>query len=71
MAKGKNSVSSLVSSAPRMTAQQSRDEMRYRAQDALRTISQAECYKKDKPLMREVKCIAKEQAKAVGIGKKR
>lgn len=43
------------------------DEMRYRAEEALRTIHRAESFKKDKELLRHVKRMAKEQAKACGV----
>lgn len=36
-------------------------ERRWRAEDALRTLSQAEKYKGDKQLMNDVKALAKEQ----------
>lgn len=40
-------------------------DMRYRAEDALRTITRAEECRRDKALMREVKKLAKTQVKAV------
>lgn len=40
-------------------------DMRYRAEEALRTITRAEECRRDKPLMREVKKLAKTQVKAV------
>jgi len=43
------------------------DEMRWKAQDALRTIHAAEGHKKDRELMKHVKKMAKEQAKACGV----
>jgi hypothetical protein len=43
------------------------DEIRWKAEDALRTIHRAESHKKDKELMRHVKRMAKEQAKACGV----
>ena len=43
------------------------EDMRWKAQDALRTIHQAEAHKKDRELMRHVKKMAKEQAKACGV----
>lgn len=43
------------------------EEMRYRAEEALRTIHRAESFKKDKELIRHVKKMAKEQAKACGV----
>lgn len=42
-------------------------DMRWRAQSALRTIHEAEEHRKDKELMRHVKKMAKDQAKACGI----
>lgn len=53
-----------VSPAP-MSRDQEREHMRYRAEDALRTITRAEEIRCDKPLMREVKRVAKEQAKTL------
>jgi hypothetical protein len=43
------------------------EEMRWKAQDALRTIHAAESHKKDRELMKHVKKMAKEQAKACGV----
>ncbi|HKW76221.1 MAG TPA: hypothetical protein VJN64_11905 [Terriglobales bacterium] len=43
------------------------DEMRYRAEEALRTIHRAESFKKDREIMKHVKKMAKEQAKACGV----
>lgn len=40
-------------------------ERKYKAQDALRTIQQAEEYKRDKGLMKDVKSLAKSALKAV------
>jgi hypothetical protein len=39
----------------------------YQIEDALRTICKAEQHRKDKPLMREVKKLAKAHAKACGM----
>lgn len=36
-------------------------ERRYKAEDALRTLTQASEYQKDKGLMKDVKALAKEQ----------
>ncbi len=41
------------------------EERRYRAQDALHTISRAEEHKKDPALMRDVRKLAQDHAKAV------
>jgi hypothetical protein len=40
-------------------------DMRYRAEDALRTITRAAECRRDKDLMRHVKRLVKDQAKAV------
>lgn len=40
-----------------------REERKYKAQDALRTLEQAEGYRKDKELMRDVKQLAREKVK--------
>lgn len=40
-----------------------REERKYRAEDALRTIEQAEGYRKDKDLMKDVKQLAREKVK--------
>lgn len=40
-----------------------REERKWRAEDALRTMEQAEGYRKDKELMREVKQLAREKVK--------
>lgn len=42
-------------------------ELDWKIEDALRTIHRAEAHKKDKPLMREVKKLAKAHAKACGV----
>lgn len=39
---------------------------KWKTQDALRTIQDAEKYKMDKVLMKDVKALAKEQMKALG-----
>ena len=43
------------------------EEMRWKAEEAMRTIHRAEQYKKDKPLLREVKKLVKSHAKACGV----
>lgn len=43
------------------------EEMRWKAEEALRTIHRAEEFKRDKPLLREVKKLAKAHAKACGV----
>ncbi len=56
---------------PRMSQRQMDEERRYKAQDALRTITQAEQFKRDKGLMKDVKALAAASMKAVcGPGKK-
>lgn len=40
------------------------EEMRWKAEEAMRTIHRAAEHKKDKPLMREVKKLVKAHAKA-------
>lgn len=42
------------------------DDRRYRAENALSTLTRAEDLKKDKALMRDVARLAKEQATALG-----
>lgn len=39
----------------------------YQVEEALRTIHRAEAHRKDKPLMKEVKKLAKAHAKACGV----
>lgn len=39
----------------------------YQIEEALRTIHRAEAHKKDKPLMKAVKQLAKAHAKACGV----
>ena len=51
----------VVGSAP------SADEMRWKAEEAMRTIHRAAEHQKDKPLMREVKKLIKSHAKACGM----
>lgn len=48
-----------------MTSMSVDDDIKYRAQDAMRTIARAEEHKKDRGLMKEVKRMAKETMKAV------
>lgn len=40
-------------------------ERRYRAEDALRDLQRAECHRKDKSLMKDVKALAQEQIQAL------
>jgi hypothetical protein len=41
------------------------DDMKWRAKDALNTLTRAEEIKRDKGLMKHVKCEARNQAKAL------
>ena len=43
---------------------QNSDEMMYKAREALHTIHRAEEHKRDRPLMKAVKALAKAQVKA-------
>lgn len=58
--------------APRQTKREMEEQRRYRAEDALRTITRAEEIKRDRPLMKDVKQCARDQAKVLGsvLGKK-
>lgn len=51
--------------APRDTLVEAPEDIKWKAQHAMRTIHEAEAHKRDKPLMREVKRLAKETMKAV------
>lgn len=42
-------------------------DMRWKAEEAMRTIHRAEEFKRNKPLLREVKKLAKAHAKACGV----
>lgn len=42
-------------------------DMRWKAEEAMRTIHRAEEHKKDRPLMKEVKKLVKSHAKACGV----
>lgn len=53
----------IVSEASTLSDRPSPDMMKYRAQDALRTLAEAERIKKDKALMRAAKVEAKAQMK--------
>ncbi|HEX5508930.1 MAG TPA: hypothetical protein VFX37_10545 [Pseudolabrys sp.] len=54
-----------VPAAPKPSQAQIDADMRYRAEEALRTITRAEECKRDKALMKHVKKLAKTQVKAV------
>lgn len=43
------------------------EEMRWKAEEAMRTIHRAEEHKKDRPLMKEVKKLVKSHVKACGV----
>lgn len=62
--KNKLPVESLGSSVP--TASDKARERRYQVESALSTMQRAEEIKKDKPLMKDIKCLAKEQMAALG-----
>lgn len=75
----KNKLAKLISSRavdypvnPRPTAEQQAERRRYEAQDALRTLTRAEEIKRDRALMKDVKCCAREEAKRLSsvLGKK-
>lgn len=55
---GGKSRSTTTSSIDTMRA----DEKRWKVEDAMRTLMRAEELKKDKTLMRDVECLAKDQA---------
>lgn len=59
-----NRVAGLVNKAP-VAAAPSRDERRYRAEDALRTITRAEEFKKDRSLMSDVRKMVQDQMRCV------
>lgn len=50
---------------PRNSLVEAPDDIKWRAQSAMRTIAEAAMHKKDRELMREVKRQAKHQLKAV------
>lgn len=53
----------IVYDSPEVT--KSYDDMKYRARDALSTLSRAEEIKRDKPLMKAVKAEARNQVKSL------
>lgn len=59
----KMAVESLGSSVP--TASDKARERRYEVEDGLRTMQKAEEIKKDKALVKDIKCLAKEQMKSL------
>ncbi len=58
-------VEAYTKASPFMKKEAEERERRYRAEDALRDLQRAECHKKDKKLMSDVKKIADEQMKAL------
>lgn len=57
-------VEALGSGVP--TASDKARERRYQIEDGLRTMQHAEEIKKDKGLMKDIRCLAKEQMSALG-----
>lgn len=57
-------VESLGSAVP--TATDKARERRYQVSDALSTMQRAEEIRKDKSLMKDIKCLAKEQMQSLG-----
>lgn len=55
-----------------MSSDHAAQERKYRAEEALRTITRAEEHKRDRVLMKDVKACAREQAKTLNcvLGKK-
>lgn len=51
---------------PRMSEDEGVRERKWKAEDALRDIERAETHKRDKGLMRDVKCLAKDKIKSLG-----
>jgi hypothetical protein len=51
--------------APRNSLVEASEDIKWKAQNAMRTIHEAEMHKKDKELMRHVKAMAKQTMKAV------
>ena len=54
------------SCAPDETREMEAERRKYRAEDALRTITRAEEIRRDRELMGDVKKVAREQAKTLG-----
>ena len=57
-------VASLGSAVP--TASDKEQQRRYQVEDSLRTMQRAEEIRKDKILMKDIKCLAKEQMQSLG-----
>lgn len=73
LAKLTNRPVSTMAEAPRASKEQMEHERRYRAEEALRTITRAEEHKRDRALMKDVKSCAREQAKTLDcvLGRKK
>lgn len=54
-----------VKSAPMNSISMASEDIKWKARDAMRTIHEAEEHKRNKPLMKEVKKLAKQTMKAV------
>lgn len=69
----KNKLSKLTTASPIVPPRDHEaHERKYRAEEALRTITRAEEHKRDRALMKDVKACAREQAKTLNcvLGKK-
>jgi hypothetical protein len=66
----KNKLLDSAPAMPRMTKAEQASNDRYRAQDALSTLTRAEEIRKDAALMRDVKSLAKQTVAAVMQPKK-
>lgn len=62
MARATNKLAKIVA-APMVNAPSSAETMRYRAEEALHTITRAQEHMKDRQLMGEVRKVAREKAK--------
>lgn len=61
----KNKLPTAEASEPRETKSDEARERRYRAEDGLRSLNRAAEIKRDKSLMKDIKCLAKDQLKAL------
>lgn len=64
-AKPVNALASAPCVAPKMTRDQQAQERKWRAEDALRTLTRADEIKRDAGLLRDVKRYASEQVKTL------
>lgn len=55
-----------MKSMPKEDAAYEARERKYKAEDALRDIERAETHKRDKGLMKDVKCLARDKIKSLG-----